>query len=207
MTDAIKAPLYAVSRHRLATDGEGVTTLVCFQGCPLACAYCINDRSRLPDPRARIITPEELLAELRVDDLYFLATGGGVMFGGGEPLLRADFIEEFAKIRPAGWKLYLESSLWVPKENLLRVIPYIDGYLIDCKDMDEEIYRAYTGQSGRIAYDNLALLLSEVSPEIVTVRLPLIPGYNDDAARDRSESRLRAMGATKFDRFPYKLPN
>ena len=206
MTDKIEAPLYAVSRHRLATDGEGVTTLVCFQGCPLSCAYCINERSRLPNPDARVVTPEELLAEVKVDDLYFLATGGGIMFGGGEPLLRADFIEAFAKIRPAGWKLHLESSLWVPRENLTRVLPYIDSYLIDCKDMHKAIYRAYTGQSGALMRENLAYLLGAVDPEKVTVRLPLIPGYNDDTSRDESERLLRAMGAVKFDRFPYKIP-
>ena len=30
---------------------------------------------------------QEILEEVMVDDLYFKATGGGVTFGGGEPLL------------------------------------------------------------------------------------------------------------------------
>ncbi|WP_410492028.1 4Fe-4S cluster-binding domain-containing protein [Bacteroides xylanisolvens] len=28
----------------MGTDGHGVTTLVYFMGCPLNCAYCLNDR-------------------------------------------------------------------------------------------------------------------------------------------------------------------
>ena len=39
------APLIGISRHRLSTDGEGVTTLVAFHGCPLRCKYCLNPQS------------------------------------------------------------------------------------------------------------------------------------------------------------------
>ena len=35
-------PIFAISRHRIATDGKGVTTLVAMHGCPLSCRYCIN---------------------------------------------------------------------------------------------------------------------------------------------------------------------
>ena len=38
----ISAKIIGVSRHRLTTDGEGVTTLVAFNGCPLRCKYCLN---------------------------------------------------------------------------------------------------------------------------------------------------------------------
>ena len=30
-----------ISRHRLGTDGRGITTLVAFHGCPLRCKYCL----------------------------------------------------------------------------------------------------------------------------------------------------------------------
>ena len=35
-------PILGVNRHRLLIDGEGVTTLVAFHGCPLHCKYCLN---------------------------------------------------------------------------------------------------------------------------------------------------------------------
>ena len=37
-----EARIFAVSRHRLTTDGDGCTTLVTFNGCPLRCKYCLN---------------------------------------------------------------------------------------------------------------------------------------------------------------------
>lgn len=40
-----RAKVIGVARHRLATDGDGVTTLVAFHGCPLHCRYCLNPQS------------------------------------------------------------------------------------------------------------------------------------------------------------------
>ena len=92
------APVIGISRHRLLTDGEGVTTLVAFHGCPLRCKYCINSQCNAVDGIKEILTPQQLYEKVKIDDIYFLVTGGGIMFGGGEPLLRYDFITEFRKI-------------------------------------------------------------------------------------------------------------
>ena len=40
------ALISGISRHRLATDGEGVTTLVGFHGCPLCCGYFLNPHTQ-----------------------------------------------------------------------------------------------------------------------------------------------------------------
>ena len=91
----LSAPFIGIVRHRLATDGHGVTTLVAFHGCPLRCNYCLNPQCLNPAMVWRDITTSQLLDELMLDNLYFLATGGGVTFGGGEPLLHSEFIDEF----------------------------------------------------------------------------------------------------------------
>ena len=102
----MKAPLIAIARHRLTVDGDGVTTLVAFHGCPLRCRYCLNSQCWEPEDIWRWITPEELVEELMKDHLYFLATGGGVCFGGGEPLLYSDFIVQFCQLCPKEWYVY-----------------------------------------------------------------------------------------------------
>ena len=38
-----EAPLIAINRHRMGTDGDGVTTLVAFHGCPLNCQYYLEE--------------------------------------------------------------------------------------------------------------------------------------------------------------------
>ena len=138
----LQAPLIGLSRHRLSVDGEGVTTLVAFHGCPLRCHYCLNARCLRPDGILRTVTTGELAGELAVDNLYFLATGGGVTFGGGEPCLRSTFIEEFATLADPRWKINIESSLNVSTTHLRRLLPIVHQWIVDVKDCNPDIYRA-----------------------------------------------------------------
>ena len=199
-------PVWAIDRLRMATDGVGVTTLVTSHGCPLRCKYCLNPKSTDPATTVKNYTPEELLAAVRRDALYFLATGGGVCFGGGEPLLYADFISDFAEIAPKDWNLYVETCLNVPRENVVKVCGKIARFYVDIKDANPEIYRAYTGGDARPATENLAFLVASVGTERVTVRVPHIPGYNTEEDRQRTVEKLKQIGCTQFDLFEYKIP-
>ena len=207
--EQLSAPLIGILRHRMATDGQGVTTLVAFHGCTLRCRYCLNPQCLNTEMVWRNITPRELLDQVMIDNLYFLATGGGVTFGGGEPLLRSEFIEAFAQLRPKQWHLIAETSLNVPRHHLERVVPHIDGYIVDIKDTDPDIYHAYTTRDGAQALNNLQWLMQQDSDiaKRVTVRLPLIPGYNTHDHVARSRQRLADIGVTQFDEFSYIIPN
>ncbi len=203
-----KAPLLAVSRHRLAVDGRGVVTLVAFMGCPLKCRYCLNNDCHEMARTPRHITPQELLGEVMIDNLYFLATDGGITFGGGEPLLYSAFIEEFCKIADPRWTINLETSLNVPQECLERVFPYIDCYFIDVKDMNPEIYEDYALYPQKKMMENLQWLMDKVEdPGKVIVRLPHIPDFNTQDDVDKSRKQLEKMGVVNFDEFNYIIPN
>ena len=194
-----------IERLRVINDGEGITTLVAGYGCPLRCQYCLNPQCFEMSKPVHSYSVEEMIREVSVDDLYFQATGGGVVFGGGEPLLQADFIHAFRKQAPKEWKIYLESSLAVKEEELLKVIRDIDFFLIDIKDMNEEIYERYSGKKPDLMRCNLKLLAERGLQDKVTIRLPLIAGFNTDKNRAESEELLREMGFSSFDRFSYAV--
>lgn len=202
--EQLKAPVVAVARHRMQIDGPGVTTLVCFHGCPLRCRWCINPFTFAPDTKRTIMTPAMLYEQVRVDDLYFRATGGGVTFGGGEPLLQPAFLREFRSICGNDWHLCVETSLWVRWENVEMAADSMDMFYVDCKDTDPAIYRSYTGQDNARMLENLKRLLHLVGPDRITVRLPLIPGYNTEENRQKSKELLTQMGITRFDLLTYK---
>ena len=117
--EKIKKPIFGISRLRMGTDRKGVTTLVAFMGCPLHCKYCLNGECHSAiyeeDDSLRkgmqMLSPQRLYDIVKKDNIYFQATGGGICFGGGEPAMNANFIIEFAKLIPDGWKLTLETSL------------------------------------------------------------------------------------------------
>ena len=203
----MKLPLIGICRHRLTTDGQGVTTLVAFHGCPLRCKYCLNAQCLRADGVWHRMDMQEILDEVMVDDLYYKATGGGIVFGGCEPLLRSDEIVDFCQSRPTGWRIYVETSLNVEHQRLEAVAPYIDHYYIDVKDMNPDIYRRYTNRSNRRVISNLRWLASNVDTEKVIIRLPHIPNYNAEQDIERSQEQLEAMGFKVFDHFEYIMQN
>ena len=129
-------PLIGIARHRLTIDGEGVTTLVAFHGCPLRCKYCLNPTSLQPNGVWESYNCNQLYEEVRKDELYFLASCGGVTFGGGEPLLQSEFIRQFRQLCGPEWRITVETSLNVPQQNVEELISIIDNYIIDIKDMN-----------------------------------------------------------------------
>lgn len=203
MQSEITAPLIAINRHRLTTDGEGVTTLVGFHGCPLHCEYCLNAQCLQADGVWCRLTPGELYSEVEIDDLYFVATGGGICFGGGEPLLRSDFIKAFAEIMNPEWKLTIETSLNVPLENVKAIASLVQMWYVDIKDMNPDIYKAYGCKENKQVVSNLQWLAANGYADKVIIRLPLIPEYNTDEDRQRSQQQLEEMGFTNFDKFNY----
>lgn len=203
MADTLLFPLWKIGRLRMATDGKGVTALVCAQGCPLDCKHCINPQSKPFDCENRV-SPEQLYDIVKKDGLYYSATGGGVTFGGGEPLLYTMFIAQFRKIIPAEWHIYAESSLMIPEKNVYEAADATDHFFIDVKDTNPEIYKAYTGGDNKTVLSNLSVLIKTAGADRITARVPLIPGYNTDKDRERSVLMLAGMGITEFDLFKYK---
>ncbi len=200
-----RAKIIGISRHRLSTDGDGVTTLVAFHGCPLRCRYCLNPQSLGDSDRFKEYTPRSLYDEVRIDELYFIATNGGVTFGGGEPALRPDFIRRFRNLCGPAWWLTLETSLNVAQENIEALLPVVDALIIDIKDMDAHIYRQYTGKDNSCVLSNLRLIAEADRQKDCVIRLPLIPDYNTDADREVSRKALSALGYTKLDLFTYQI--
>lgn len=195
-------PLLSLVRLRMGTDGSGVTTLVAGAGCPLHCRWCINARL-LAEAPAEMVTAEALLKRVKIDDLYFRATGGGICFGGGESLLHTDLIQRFREIAPAEWRITVETSLAVPADNVLGAVDAVDAFIVDCKDMDPGIYHRYTDGDSTLMTENLRRLLQKAGPDRILVRVPLIPQYNTAEDQARSAELLRKMGVKRLDLFSY----
>lgn len=202
-----RLPVFAIERHRLTTDGEGVSTLVGAYGCPLQCKYCLNPHAWNSDTLQKCVhlTPQELYDRVRVDHLYFLATGGGVTFGGGEALLHAEFLKKFRSCCPEEWCLTVETSLNVSREQLEMALEVVDAFIVDIKDMNPVIYESYTGQKNHGVIRNLKRLAEALPRKRVRVRVPQIPDYNTTEDVRVSVEKLKEMGFIDIEVFPYVL--
>ena len=197
------APIIGIVRHSINVDGEGVCTLVAFHSCTLKCKYCLNPQSLTEVEKYKKITPEALLERVKVDDLYFQATNGGITFGGGEPMLRTEFIEEFKRICPSNWRISIETALNVEQSFVQRLLDVIDHYYIDIKDINSSIYKSYTGKSNHQVIENLKFLVQQNLADKITIRVPLIPSFNTTDNQEKSIAYLKELGFKNFNRFTY----
>ena len=144
--------------------------------CSRCADACVYDALRLVGKR---VTVEDITAEVEKDRIFYEQSGGGVTFSGGEPLLQPVFLSELIdELKTWGFHLALDTSGFAAWEVLDRIARKCDLILYDLKTMDDAMHREYTGVSNRLILDNLKRL-SSVGKEI-WVRVPLVPGVNDD---------------------------
>lgn len=208
-----KAPIFAIDRLRMGTDGKGITTLVCFMGCPLRCAYCLNDQCHEdiyePDGETQrkgvmLLSPKELYDRVKIDNIYFQATGGGICFCGGEPMMYHDFIEEFCQLVGKRWKITIETSLYGASYNDIEQLSnHVDQWIVDIKDLNSDIYERYTGAKHAPILQSLACLRRLGLTSKTRVKVPLIPSYNQPKDLDESICDLREHGFQNIEIVQY----
>ncbi len=206
-----RVPIFAIDRLRMGTDGPGVTTLVAFMGCPLKCRYCLNARCNEPvyeadgrTPRRGILmlSPQELYERVKIDNIYFQATGGGICFGGGEPGLRSDFIAEFRELCGDRWKITVETSGYMSWAQYERLAPVVDLWIVDIKTLNSCIYQEYTGRGSGVR-QHLECLRRLVDMDKVIIKVPHIPDFTTDEDVLESISLVKELGFPRVQEFAY----
>lgn len=136
----------------------------------------------------REMTVEQVLAEVERDRPFYEPSGGGVTFTGGEPLAQPRFLLDLlAACRTRGLHTVVDTSGYVPWPLLDEIRPLVDLFLYDLKLMDDARHIEWTGVSNADILANLRRLAE--AGQALLIRIPLIPGVNDD------EDNLRQAGA------------
>ena len=126
----------------------------------------------------------EILAEVLKDRVFFSKSGGGLTVSGGEPLARLDEVEELLRAAFAeGLDIAIETCLAVPRQGVERVAGLPLRWLADLKHTDPRAFRDATGGDIELVLENLRYLAG-LGVEL-TLRVPLVPGFNDDEAAMR----------------------
>jgi hypothetical protein len=74
----------------------------------------------------------------------------------------------------------------------------VDHWIVDIKDMNPAIYKAYTGKDNDSVIRNLQYLINKNAK--VTVRVPIIPGFNTESDVEKSVLTLQQMGIKDIER-------
>lgn len=134
---------------------------------------------------------------VKIDNIYFQTTGGGICFGGGEPIQNHAFIIAFAQLCPVNWKITLETSLYCSVATIEDFAPYVNEWIVDVKDMNESIYKQYTGVDSKVVRQ-LKAINKCVPIEKIIIKVPHIPHFNTDEDVKRSIDQLQKMGFTNI---------
>ena len=164
------------------------------EACPTGALQAIGKR----------VVSTDLARTLLRDRIFFDESGGGVTFSGGEPLLQARFVIEVMRmLRAEGIHTALDTCGYAKWPDLEEAAGQADLVLYDVKLMDEARHKAATGVSNRLILENLAAL-SRIHPEI-WIRIPIIPGINDDEANLEATAAFLAplAGVRQVDLLPY----
>jgi pyruvate formate lyase activating enzyme len=121
-------------------------------------------------------TAGEVITEV-LRDAPFYEDGGGMTLTGGEPTMQPEMCLALLRLAKAEYiSTALETCGQTRWEVLAGLLPYLDDILYDLKHLDSEIHRAFTGLGNELILANLRRLAAVGAP--VTVRVPLIPGFN-----------------------------
>lgn len=203
MTDTI--PIFGIQRHRIGTDGAGIRTLIGTAGCPLRCKYCLNPHSWNGKAIVHEYSPDALYEIVKIDNLYFLTSGGGITFGGGEPLLHMAQIAKFRALCPPEWTIYAETSLYTSESTLALAAKTFDRFIVDIKTTEPTSYYAYTSRCVDVPLQHLKKLCDLADPSRITVRIPSIPGYTTPNMQLQSIQQIAALGIRDIDTFAYTV--
>ena len=169
--------------------------------CGKCALLCPNDALELC---GRIVSVDDVFAELEKDRAYYEKSGGGVTFSGGECMLQIDFLEELLKkCKDVNISTAIDTAGNVAWSHFERVMPYTDIFLYDVKCISESLHIQGTGVSNKFIKENLIKLASQFSGKIV-VRIPVIGGYNATYEEMNTIAEfLASLNISQIELLPY----
>ena len=149
------------------------------------------------------MTAEELYREIISDQPFYKASGGGVTFSGGEPLMQHTFLKSILIMcKNAGLSTVIETCGAASREVFQSIIDHVDEFYYDLKLMDPKRHKELTGCTNELILENLCYLAEQKKK--VLVRIPLIPGVNNDEGNLKSTGLyLKKIGVQRVQLLPY----
>lgn len=169
-----------------------------------SCGKCVEIcPAKAREISGKIMTVDEVMAEIKKDALFFQNSGGGATFSGGEPTHQPEFLTELLKrCYDAAIHTCLDTCGVVQPEVLESILQYTDLILFDNKHTDPVKHKELTGIDNRLILNNLRMIVTKGKK--VIIRVPLIPDYNDSEENIRSIAKLmNELGLQKIDLLPY----
>jgi glycyl-radical enzyme activating protein len=169
-------------------------------GCGLCAPRCLGAALRF---YGRTVSVSQAYRTAIEDLPFFVHSGGGVTLSGGEPLAQADFCQALLReLKKQDVHLAIDTCGCVAWSEIAKVLPWTDLFLYDIKHIDSRKHRILTGQGNEQILQNLTRLSAAGAG--IEIRMPLIPGCNDDRETLHGIGRfLGSLRITRMKLLPY----
>ncbi len=147
----------------------------------LGCAKCVNNCPKEAIQLfGKLMRAEEIIKVVLKDKDYYDNSGGGITLSGGEVLMQAAAAYDLLKrAKQANLHTAMETTLnalWCDIEPLIAVC---DLFMVDLKHDDADIFLQVCNGDLNLIKDNIKRLAERVSDKMI-IRIPVIPGFNDE---------------------------
>ena len=173
------------------------------EGC-IVCGKCVAVcRKGLRKISGQRWTALALAERLMKDADVYADTGGGVTFSGGEPLLQWPFVAQVIDRMP-GVHTAIETSGYTSDAVFADAMKKCDLVMMDWKVSDPEALLRYTDAEQAPILRHLQMLAQGETPFIL--RMPIIPGVNDNPAHFEAAAKLVAQAPMlqRVELLPYQ---
>lgn len=167
--------------HKAISVGENRKIVVDFSNCD----NCLICAEACPANALNVygyeVSVEQALRRVEEDDAFYSRSGGGVTLSGGEPLYQSEFaLALLREARKRRINTCIETCGNVPWEVLQEAASHLSSMYYDVKSMDSAMHAKATGVGNERILENLQKLKQAFPDLPVTLRTPVVPGFNDD---------------------------
>jgi pyruvate formate lyase activating enzyme len=159
------------------------------------CNRCMSCADVCPNNSLRVFgakySVSQLMQIIVADRSYYESSGGGVTLGGGDPLHQWEFAGDLLKeCQRYGIHTCVESELQCSRAAIDAVLPFTDLILTDIKQIDPALHKRFTGHTNARILANIKYIVEREKD--VVLRIPVVPGYNDDEDAIEATARFVA---------------
>ncbi len=188
-----------IEAHKIADDFHTFSRGNC-----LACGKCAeNCRFDALQLEGRRMSVNNIMQSVLEDIDYYNTSGGGLTISGGEPTMQPEFTLALLKTaKSVRINTALDTCGYTSRDIFEEMLPYVDTFLYDIKHISPSEHTRLTGRSNERIVENLRFL--SASGAQIEIRIPIIPGCNDDESTLRSMAELLSeVNVAKVKLLPY----
>jgi len=171
------------------------------------CGECVDAcPAKALELLGKYMSVDEVMSIVEEDSAFYARSGGGLTLSGGEPVSHPGFVVRLLEAaRDRGIDAALETTGYCSWEDLENICSHVNHVFFDIKSLDPEKHKRDTGVDNKLILENFRRLRRSFPKLNITVRTPVIPGFNDSPEDIRAIAGFleETPGATQYELLPY----